>query len=249
MSHLHEGIMLGLKGQLEKNSTVLGRSAVWNVQRRISRLPKFMCVQMMRFFWKAVADDGMDHGGATGVPCKILKSVAFPVNNFDVLPYCGVPLAKSLAARRDITRKAEDARLRAGGTYGGGAAAPAPVTADMDDGDLAAAVRASLVEANSGAVGGGAAGGGATGDGAVAAASGSDDSAFYGPGVSSSFQGMYNLAGLVSRATGSSGALPTCALTPPLFLLSSPRLTPPRPTGRPQGSQLDVRALHRLRAT
>jgi hypothetical protein len=64
VNHLHEGVGLALKGTLEKRSDVLGRSARWAVQRRVARLPKFLCVQMMRFFWKAAADDGLDHGGA-----------------------------------------------------------------------------------------------------------------------------------------------------------------------------------------
>jgi len=48
ISHLGAGIELGLNGEVEKNSEVLGRNAVWNIKRRIDRLPKYLCVQMMR---------------------------------------------------------------------------------------------------------------------------------------------------------------------------------------------------------
>ena len=44
--------MLGLKGTLEKRSPVLGRDALWTRTTRISRLPRYLCVQFMRFYVK-----------------------------------------------------------------------------------------------------------------------------------------------------------------------------------------------------
>ena len=46
VNHLAEGIKLGLVGEVEKNSDVLGRNAVWTKTSRIDRLPKYMCVQV-----------------------------------------------------------------------------------------------------------------------------------------------------------------------------------------------------------
>ena len=73
VNHLVEGLKLGLEGTLEKHSNVLDRDAIWTKQQRIARLPKFLCVQYMRFFWKATPES-RDH---TGVKCKILRPVAF----------------------------------------------------------------------------------------------------------------------------------------------------------------------------
>lgn len=59
----------GLDGTLEKNSTVLGRNAVWTREQRVARLPKYLCVQFMRFFWKSTPDS-RDHAG---VKCKMMR--------------------------------------------------------------------------------------------------------------------------------------------------------------------------------
>ncbi|RWW24661.1 hypothetical protein GW17_00011045 [Ensete ventricosum] len=52
INHLHEGLRRGLKSELEKMSTSLGRSAVFSKESRISELPRYLTVQFVRFFWK-----------------------------------------------------------------------------------------------------------------------------------------------------------------------------------------------------
>ena len=61
-------------GSVEKYSEVLGRNAIWKKHSRISRLPVYLCVQFMRFFWKATPDS-RDHAG---VKCKVGRAVSFP---------------------------------------------------------------------------------------------------------------------------------------------------------------------------
>lgn len=73
IDHLHDGLKLGLEGTVEKNSDVLGRDALWTKHQRVSKLPRYLCVQFMRFFWKATPES-RDH---TGVKCKILRPVSF----------------------------------------------------------------------------------------------------------------------------------------------------------------------------
>ena len=73
VNHLFEGLRLSMEGTLEKNSSVLGRDAIWNKRQRISRLPKYLSIQFMRFFWKPTPES-RDH---TGVKCKILRPVSF----------------------------------------------------------------------------------------------------------------------------------------------------------------------------
>jgi ubiquitin carboxyl-terminal hydrolase 14 len=74
VDHIQEGIKLWLEGSLEKNSSVLGRNALWNKKARVSKLPRYLCFQFMRFFWKATPESA-DH---QGVKCKILRAVSFP---------------------------------------------------------------------------------------------------------------------------------------------------------------------------
>jgi ubiquitin carboxyl-terminal hydrolase 14 len=74
VNHLHEGLALSLEGTLEKHSEVLGRDALWRKQQKISKLPRYLCVQFMRFFWKPTPES-MDHAG---VKCKIMRPVTYP---------------------------------------------------------------------------------------------------------------------------------------------------------------------------
>lgn len=74
VNHLHEGLNLSLNGMIEKHSEVLGRNALWRKQQKISQLPRYLCIQFMRFFWKATPES-MDH---SGVKCKILRPVTYP---------------------------------------------------------------------------------------------------------------------------------------------------------------------------
>lgn len=105
------GIRLGLGGTVEKFSDVLGRNSVWKKQAAISQLPRYICVQMMRFFWKATPNS-MDHAG---VPCKILKPVNFPME-LDMYEFCSKDVQTKLKVHRD-----KEAEKRLGGLMKGGA--------------------------------------------------------------------------------------------------------------------------------
>lgn len=74
IDHMLDGLKLGLDGTIEKHSGVLGRNALWSKKQRVSSLPRYLCFQFMRFFWKATPES-RDH---TGVKCKILRAVSFP---------------------------------------------------------------------------------------------------------------------------------------------------------------------------
>ena len=69
VDHLHEGLKLGLVGSLDKRSEVLGRDATWTKTAAVAKLSPYLCVQFMRFYWKATPDSA-DH---TGVKCKIMR--------------------------------------------------------------------------------------------------------------------------------------------------------------------------------
>merc|ERR1712087_1056410 len=55
---------------------ILGRDAVWTKTSSVAKLSPYLCVQYMRFFWKATPDTA-DH---TGVKCK----------NRELLESCGL---------------------------------------------------------------------------------------------------------------------------------------------------------------
>mmetsp|Transcript_5066 Transcript_5066/g.7707 ORF Transcript_5066/g.7707 Transcript_5066/m.7707 type:complete len:429 (-) Transcript_5066:360-1646(-) len=96
INHLHEGVLLGLEGSVEKRSEILERDVLWSKTQRVTRLPRYICVQFMRFFWKATPDS-QDHAG---VKCKIMKPVSFPTV-LDTYPFC----SDSLKAVLDVGRK------------------------------------------------------------------------------------------------------------------------------------------------
>lgn len=73
INHLHEGLKLSLEGVVDKTSPILGRNAEWSKRSKIAKLPQYICIQFMRFFWKATPES-RDH---QGVKCKILRPVSF----------------------------------------------------------------------------------------------------------------------------------------------------------------------------
>uniref|UniRef100_A0A5K3F6D3 Ubiquitin carboxyl-terminal hydrolase 14 n=1 Tax=Mesocestoides corti TaxID=53468 RepID=A0A5K3F6D3_MESCO len=52
VKYLHTGLRNGLEGTLTKNSESLEREAVYKKVSQISRLPGYLCVQFIRFFYK-----------------------------------------------------------------------------------------------------------------------------------------------------------------------------------------------------
>ena len=62
VSHIAEGLQLGLTGSIEKHSDALGRNAMWTKTQRLARLPPILTVQFGRFYWKATPDS-QDHAG------------------------------------------------------------------------------------------------------------------------------------------------------------------------------------------
>lgn len=96
INHAHQGILLGLENIVEKRSVLLGRNAQWKSSSKVDSLPRIICLQFMRFFWKATPDSH-DH---EGVKCKITRPVAFDTI-LDMYPYCSKRLQAILKVPRD----------------------------------------------------------------------------------------------------------------------------------------------------
>ncbi|KAI0503012.1 ubiquitin carboxyl-terminal hydrolase-like protein [Xylaria bambusicola] len=93
-NHLRDGIVNGLKEQLEKRSEVLGRDATYTKTSKISRLPKYLTVHFVRFFWKR----------ETQKKAKIMRKVTFP-HELDVVEFCDDHLKELLIPVRDKVRE------------------------------------------------------------------------------------------------------------------------------------------------
>ena len=52
VNYMQQGIMEALDGKIEEQSASLGREAVYSSTQRLSRLPTYLTVHMVRFAWK-----------------------------------------------------------------------------------------------------------------------------------------------------------------------------------------------------
>lgn len=93
-NHLRDGILAGLEEKLEKQSSVLGRDAVYTKKSKISHLPKYLTVHFVRFFWKREAQK----------KAKIMRKVTFP-HELDVVEFCTDELKSMLIPVRDKVRE------------------------------------------------------------------------------------------------------------------------------------------------
>jgi ubiquitin carboxyl-terminal hydrolase 14 len=185
VDHIHEGVMLGLKGSIEKRSSVLGRDALWTRTTRVARLPRYICVQFMRFYVKEarVLEEGREVMKVT--KCKIMRPVSFP-EVLDVYDFCTDKVKALLKGNRDRhgdeilgnLKKAEETPAEAATTDGAGDA----MEEDEDEAALQAALQLSM--------GGGAEGGGGGGGAAEE---------LVGPGMPADFQGNYELFAIVTH--------------------------------------------------
>jgi ubiquitin carboxyl-terminal hydrolase 14 len=212
IDHLQDGLKLGLEGTVEKHSEVLGRNAVWQRKLRVASLPKYLCIQFMRFFWKATPESA-DHAG---VKCKILRKVSYP-ETLDIYEMCSETVQAALRANREREDKlmeqelaAKRAKTESGDAVSSAgeasssasasasatetvfkAAAPAEEAAAMDVDDEDAAALAAALAMSVGAP--------VPASASSSAAGSSSGPSPFGTGVSAEFTGMYELHSLVTH--------------------------------------------------
>jgi len=85
---------------VELRSSVLGRNAQFQRTRRVVRLPRYLIVQFVRFFWR----------NDTQKKAKILRKVQYPLR-FDILPYTDIDLRASLTYVRSKLKEEQDKKL------------------------------------------------------------------------------------------------------------------------------------------
>ncbi|KAI8074680.1 hypothetical protein BC940DRAFT_231172 [Gongronella butleri] len=90
-----------LKEQLEKNSPTLDRTAQYERVSQVERLPKYLTVHFIRFFWKP----------QERIRAKILRKVVFPLE-FDATSLCTLELQSKFSKAKGKIKEVEDLKLQ-----------------------------------------------------------------------------------------------------------------------------------------
>jgi len=93
-NHLRDGIAEGMTETLEKKSEKLDKETTFTKAVKISRLPKYLTVHFVRFFWKRESQK----------KAKILRKVTFP-RELDLVEFCTDELKDMLVPVRDKVRE------------------------------------------------------------------------------------------------------------------------------------------------
>lgn len=97
VKYMHTGLKSGLEGEITKHSPTLGRDARYLKQSKIKRLPGYLSIQMVRFFYK----------GKEAINAKILKDIKFPLS-LDIFDLCSKELQEKLIPAREKFKQWED---------------------------------------------------------------------------------------------------------------------------------------------
>lgn len=112
INHMMEGLKISLEGDIEKYSDILGRNSIYFKQSKINKLPSYLTVHFVRFYWKKESS----LSGTKAGKAKILRNVSFP-KVLDIYELCTDDLKKSLDVGREFERKIreeEDAKRLSG---------------------------------------------------------------------------------------------------------------------------------------
>ncbi|OLY84244.1 Ubiquitin carboxyl-terminal hydrolase 6 [Smittium mucronatum] len=97
VNYLQQGLNMSLVQKISKHSPSLGRDAEYTATSRIGRLPKYLAINFLRFFWKAKEN----------IDAKIVKKVKFPFE-LDMTEYLTPELSSKLKPAREYLNKRRD---------------------------------------------------------------------------------------------------------------------------------------------
>lgn len=100
VKYMHTGLKLRLKETITKASPTLGKDASYTKSSLISRLPGYLTIQFVRFYYKEKEK----------INAKILKDVKFPLS-LDVYDLCTPALQEKLKPMRDKFKNEEERKL------------------------------------------------------------------------------------------------------------------------------------------
>ena len=78
---------------VEKRSEKLQRNAIWKREIKINRLPRYLCIQYVRFYWKTRTPTA--HDPSTGTACKMKRRVQF-TDQLDLFKFCNDEVKKNI---------------------------------------------------------------------------------------------------------------------------------------------------------
>ncbi|XP_067677847.1 ubiquitin carboxyl-terminal hydrolase 14-like [Haliotis asinina] len=102
VKYMATGLRSRLEETITKNSPTLGRDALYTKSSKIKRLPAYLAVQFVRFYFKE----------KEAINAKILKDVKFSMK-LDVFDLCTEELQKKLTPARDKFKEEEDRQTEA----------------------------------------------------------------------------------------------------------------------------------------
>ncbi len=94
INHLMDGLVASMSQKITKQSDVLGRDASFTETVKLSRLPKYLTIHFMRFFWKRDVQK----------KAKIMRKVTFPYE-LDMSEMCTDELRAKLLPIREKVRE------------------------------------------------------------------------------------------------------------------------------------------------
>lgn len=100
VKYLHSGLKSRLEEEIIKQSPTLSRDATYLKTSRISRLPAYLSINFVRFFYKE----------KNAINAKILKDVKFPLN-LDLFDLCTPELQAKLQPMRQKFKEYEDSKV------------------------------------------------------------------------------------------------------------------------------------------
>ncbi|KAG0744075.1 hypothetical protein G6F57_009922 [Rhizopus arrhizus] len=100
-NYMINGILESLTEEIEKNSPILNRTAKYRRKHQVSRLPQYLPIQFIRFFWKP----------QERVRAKILRKVKFPLE-FDATELCTPELQSKFSKAKLKMKEIEDKKVQ-----------------------------------------------------------------------------------------------------------------------------------------
>ncbi|XP_050541803.1 ubiquitin carboxyl-terminal hydrolase 14 [Daktulosphaira vitifoliae] len=97
VKYMHSGLKNRMQEHITKHSPVLGKDAVYTKTSKINRLPAYLTIQFVRFFYKE----------KDRINAKILKDIKFPID-FDAFDLCTPELQEKLVPIRSKFKELED---------------------------------------------------------------------------------------------------------------------------------------------
>lgn len=100
INSLQDGLEISLNDEREKFSELLQKNSLFKTTSKMSKLPSYLCIQFVRFYWKKESNVG----GTKAGKAKILRSVMYP-RILDIYNFCTDSLKKTLDAGREVEQK------------------------------------------------------------------------------------------------------------------------------------------------